>query len=67
MSNDRWPGNPATVALTHYVGPASDQFSNQLYIDPDDCIDCQACEPVCPWEAPLRETQVPPVFTTTSL
>ena len=34
--------------IYEYVGPASDQFPNQLYIDPEECIDCQACEPVCP-------------------
>ena len=32
--------------IYEYVGPASAQFPNQLYIDPDECIDCQACEPV---------------------
>ena len=48
--------------IYEYVGPTSDQFPNQLYIDPGECIDCQACEPLCPWEAPLRETEVPPVF-----
>ena len=48
--------------ISEHVGPASDQFRNQLYIDPDECIDCQACEPVCPREAPLCGTEVPPVF-----
>lgn len=48
--------------IYEYVGPASAQFPNQLYIDPNECIDCQACEPVCPWEAPLRDTEVPPAF-----
>jgi ferredoxin len=48
--------------INEYVGPASDQYPIQLYIDPDECIDCQACEPGCPWEAPLRDTEVPPVF-----
>jgi NAD-dependent dihydropyrimidine dehydrogenase PreA subunit len=35
------------------------QIPNRLYIDPEECIDCQACEPVCPWEAPLSDTEVP--------
>jgi ferredoxin len=48
--------------IYEYLGPASAQFPNQLYIDPNECIDCQACEPVCPWEAPLRDTEVPPAF-----
>jgi ferredoxin len=48
--------------IYEYVGPASDKFPNQLYIDPDECIDCQACEPVCPWEAPLSDAEVPAAF-----
>jgi ferredoxin len=31
----------------------------QLYIDPDDCIDCEACVPECPVEAIYHETNVP--------
>jgi len=31
----------------------------QLYIDPDECIDCQACEPECPVEAIFAEDEVP--------
>ena len=27
------------------------QQVHQLYIDPQECIDCGACEPVCPIEA----------------
>ena len=27
--------------IYEYVGPASDQFPNQLYIDPEECIDCR--------------------------
>jgi ferredoxin len=30
-----------------------------LYIDPDECIDCQACVPECPVEAIFREDEVP--------
>src|SRR5918995_4711625 len=45
-----------------YVGPSADRSRNQLYIDPEECIDCQACEPVCPWEAPLCDTEVPAVL-----
>ena len=32
---------------------------NQLYINPDECIDCAACEPVCPENAIFPEDQVP--------
>jgi len=31
----------------------------QLYIDPDECIDCGACEPVCPVEAIFEEAATP--------
>ena len=30
-----------------------------LYIDPDECIDCGACIPVCPEEAIYYEDDVP--------
>ena len=31
-----------------------------LYIDPDHCIDCEACVPECPVEAIFHENTVPP-------
>jgi NAD-dependent dihydropyrimidine dehydrogenase PreA subunit len=31
----------------------------KLYIDPDECIDCGACEPECPVEAIFAEEDVP--------
>lgn len=30
-----------------------------LYIDPDECIDCGACEPACPVSAIYAEEDVP--------
>lgn len=30
-----------------------------LYIDPDECIDCGACEPACPVTAIYAEDDVP--------
>ncbi len=30
-----------------------------LYINPDECIDCGACEPVCPVTAIFAEDDVP--------
>ncbi len=30
-----------------------------LYIDPDECIDCGACEPACPVSAIFSEDDVP--------
>jgi ferredoxin len=40
-----------------------------LYIHPDECVDCGACEPVCPVEAIFYEDDVPAQwkdFTTTN-
>ncbi len=36
-----------------YEGP------NQLFIHPDECIDCGACEPVCPVKAIFAEDETP--------
>ena len=33
--------------------------NKQLYIDPEECIDCGACEPECPVEAIFDEDMVP--------
>jgi NAD-dependent dihydropyrimidine dehydrogenase PreA subunit len=30
-----------------------------LYVDPSECIDCNACLEVCPVDAPLLEADVP--------
>jgi ferredoxin len=35
------------------------QDDAQLYIDPDECIDCHACVPECPVEAIFDESNVP--------
>jgi NAD-dependent dihydropyrimidine dehydrogenase PreA subunit len=32
---------------------------DQLYINPDECIDCGACEPACPVTAIFEESAVP--------
>ena len=32
---------------------------DRLYIDPEECIDCGACEPECPVEAIFEESEVP--------
>jgi ferredoxin len=31
----------------------------QLYIDPEPCIDCGACEPVCPTQAIFPQGELP--------
>jgi ferredoxin len=35
------------------------QDEHMLYIDPNDCIDCEACVPECPVEAIYSEGNVP--------
>jgi len=48
--------------IYEYTGSDREQFPNQLYIHPDECIDCGACEPECPWQAIFEEVAVPDVF-----
>lgn len=36
-----------------------DITGKQLYINPEVCIDCDACVPACPVEAIFEESQVP--------
>ena len=44
------------------VNTPSEERPNMLYISPDECIDCGACEPACPWEAIFQDESVPAVF-----
>ena len=48
--------------IYEYKGDDSAAFPNQLYIDPEECIDCGVCEPECPWEAIFEDERVPAVF-----
>ncbi|MCG0238587.1 MAG: ferredoxin family protein [Firmicutes bacterium] len=41
-------------------GQAAFDATDQLYIDPETCIDCGACVPVCPVEAIYPDVDVPP-------
>ena len=52
---------PVDCIYEHTGG--DDAFPNQLYIDPEECINCGVCEPECPWEAIFEDEQVPEVFT----
>ncbi len=40
-------------------GEADYEDFPQLYINPDECIDCGACEPACPVTAIFEESAVP--------
>ena len=45
--------------IYEYTGSDREQWPNQLYIHPDECIDCGACEPECPVTAIFPEEDVP--------
>ena len=49
------------VDCIHPTSEFGELFDNepQLYIDPEECIDCGACEPECPVEAIFEESEVP--------
>lgn len=49
--------------IYEYTGSDQATYPNQLYIHPDECIDCGACEPECPWQAIFEEAAVPDAFT----
>ena len=48
--------------IWRYDGDDKVTFPNQLYIDPEECINCGVCEPECPYEAIFEDEQVPDVF-----
>ena len=41
------------------IHPIDGEGEPMLYIDPDECIDCGACEPECPVEAIFAEEDLP--------
>ena len=48
------------VDCIHPKSDADDfEASEMLYIDPDECIDCGACVPVCPVSAIFAEEDLP--------
>ena len=50
--------------IYEYTGPDNSLIpKNQLVIDPDECIDCAACEPECPWEAIFTDDGLPDMFS----
>jgi ferredoxin len=50
---------PTACIVEHRPASGSSDLPNQLFIDPDDCIDCNACVPQCPWEAIYADADVP--------
>jgi ferredoxin len=38
------------------------QDEGQLYIDPEECIDCEACVPECPVDAIHHDQSMPPAW-----
>ncbi|PKL30891.1 MAG: ferredoxin [Spirochaetae bacterium HGW-Spirochaetae-10] len=49
-TKEEWPSkgyDPANLA------------GKQIYINPEECIDCGACEPACPVQAIFPEDEVP--------
>ena len=51
------------VCPTDCIHPKQDEpgfeASTQMYVDPEGCIDCGACEPACPVTAIFEESAVP--------
>jgi ferredoxin len=48
--------------IYEYKGEDKETFPNQLYIHPEECIDCGACEPECPWQAIFTDESIPEIF-----
>src|SRR5437763_7617580 len=38
------------------------KLPNQLFVNPEECVSCGACEPACPWEAIFTIDCVPEQF-----
>src|SRR5687767_12404229 len=49
------------VDCIHPTKNETEEFEKEkkLYIQPEECVDCGACEPVCPVEAIFYEDDVP--------
>ena len=43
--------------IVEYKGDDKTTWKNQLYIDPEECINCGVCEPECPWEAIFEDEE----------
>ena len=55
------PEYPESTRGEEIKGKSEDELKGiQLYIDPEECIDCGACEPECPVTAIFEESETPP-------
>jgi NAD-dependent dihydropyrimidine dehydrogenase PreA subunit len=56
-------GSYVDVCLVDCIHPTASEPDHdqhdQLYINPEECIDCGACEPACPVTAVFEESAVP--------
>ena len=50
------------VECFYEVAPGTER-DQMLYIHPEECIDCGACEPVCPVDAIFMDEEVPEKWT----
>lgn len=53
---------PVDCIVHHAPSSGESELPNQLFIRPDDCIDCGQCELACPFEAIQHEDDVPVAF-----
>lgn len=50
---------PEGLTLDRYDKVKMKKLDEQLYIHPEECIDCGACQPECPVEAIFPDDEVP--------
>ncbi len=50
---------PAGLTLSRKDKAKIKQLNEQLYIHPEECIDCGACQPECPVDAIFPDDEVP--------
>ncbi len=53
---------PVDCIVAHRPEGEASDLPNQLFIDPNECIDCNHCVAQCPWEAIYAQRDVPDVF-----
>src|SRR5882672_6100755 len=53
---------PVEAIVEHRPAGRVSELPNQLFVNPDRCICCNACTPACPWEAIYEEGDVRAAF-----